>query len=389
MSVIKSFSSLEPNNYIVANSNEIKYTTDKKIKTNLIKLFNAFEEETTEFNFVEKDSYETYTDSLTVLHQRYESALKTHNAFVRFFLKLCWWRSSLCGSYNRCLKVAAKKIADKYAGNLFQILLPRYVLPNKVHRVVFRLAFEHVIKNLNTREITGFNWKVTNQMGVTSYLIGTIHRGTRHMQQQPFITEAIENAQTFFTEVGAYKAVENLKCGKYPYCLDGMIAKKALSQKKPIYALDNSSDELYGMLDQINLQTASPVTSELPKQTAPPDLTALFPHVSSRRMSKLKTQLKEYSFESMLEAWQVGHEATIGKIFKPHVTEDSDKRTLSWLNQSWTAYPIGLKCPGLIEAIQNATKPILIAVGTGHCVGLGVSLVKKFDEAGFKVVRVM
>jgi hypothetical protein len=64
----------------------------------------------------------------------------------------------------------------------------------------------------------------------------------------------------------------------------------------------------------------------------------------------------------------------------PDGVNSCDIRTKAWLKGHER-----MNNSGLIERIRKTDKPICIAVGTGHCIGSKVSLVQKFQKAGFKV----
>lgn len=329
------------------------------------------------------------------LEENYQTYLKTNCWILRFFINLSPWKSSVHGSYSRTLRALAGRVAVGYEDKILTLLFCKHFLTKHTHRSFCALALDQVITNISiTKEVQGFVWKVVNDQGVTNYLIGTIHMGTRQMAYAKGIQEAIHNSDRFFTEKGLILKI--WKSSYFPlyswdlrfsFILDRYIAQAAAAKDKPNYLLDNfqMTREVNEKVKEIRSRGVKNSSLHLDSEIPSSGYFGQKSIPNDPRWKKVRSELsKAYSIQ-LIQTWMKGQERDVG------LTEDTrtlcDERTKAWLHSSYGSFFSRNALPGLIDQIRHTQKPICIAVGALHCTGSEVSLVDEFQKAGFSVSR--
>lgn len=367
-------------------------------KETLIKAFDKVNADTriasTSFEF------DRVLDQVNEMDRLYHAYLNTHCCFKRIIIVLCWWKSSATGSYLSCRRNLVGRVAAGYENKMITLLACKYFLGQKSHRNFCSEVLEQAITNTHRKkDVHGFVWKVTNSKGVTNYLIGTIHQGTKAMGQAKGIVKAIESSEKFFTELGLLNSWKSPYASsmdsRFPFHMDVHIALEASKRKKPIFALDNIKLEKATIkaVEEIRKNQSSTTSKKIDfSKEAPSAKYFVSPQLKFDSnhpiIGKKFWKIVIYQYFNL---WQKGDQSELIEFAKQIESDDSyalaDLRTKAWLKNSYKSNDSEKALPGLIRQIQDANKPICIAVGTSHCFGSKISLVEEFKNAGFEVSR--
>lgn len=368
-------------------------------KESLVKAFDKINIESGNISISEE--LDRVLDQITEMDMLYSTYLKTHCCFMRFIINLCWWKSSAHGSYVSCRRALVGRVAAGYENKMITLLTCKYFLKSESHRLFCDAALKQAIANTHQKkDVRGLVWTVVNTKGVTNYLIGTMHQGTKAMAQAKGVVEAIQSSEKFFTEKGLlyswWKSAHfplMTKDWRFLFILDRHIALEARKKNKANFALDNVK------LEKETDKVVEEIRKESSEKTRTIDLTKEAPAIDYFTSPKLKVdsshplvaEIGKIYLPQTINLWQKGDESEIIEFHKPFFTKDiyalADLRTKAWLEHSFESYGSEKSFPGLIQQIREANKPICIAVGDAHCMGADISLVEEFRKAGFQVSR--
>ena len=332
------------------------------------------------------------------MDDKYCAYLQTHCFVVQFFIHICWWESSVHGSYRSAKHSLAGRVAEGYENKLLTLLACKCFLKKAIYRDFCANALNTAISTIYQRTVVrGFTWKITNATGITSYLIGTIHQGTSAFANAPGVQEAINNSEKFFTEKGLI--CKYFKCSYSPlltwnwrflFVFDRYIALQAHAREKPNYILDH--DSLVEETDRKIAELKEHNSSKLyPEEMPSRELLCSDRIKSESELNNYRSQVNSIALVQSICFQQRGDEKESIEFDNKTRSDDRDilcnHRTQGWLNKTYESFSSKTPMPGLIDQIRNATKPICIAVGKGHCTGNQISLMDEFQKAGFTVTR--
>lgn len=213
----------------------------------------------------------------------------------------------------------------------------------------------------------GITYEVTNQKGVKSYLIGTMHAVDKESVQDPAIMEIIGKCSALYSELGTNlfitSAAGSMPEGDHQYSTiplrhtyDIAITLAAWCKKIPIISLDRGvverDDEVTEYHEILQAVGADRVEEIFMFNSA---IVSCDPNA----FRDLQTW-KNSDLESMQK-----HRV---------VSTGGDKRENHWLKT-------------LIPKLLETEQPIAIAVGAGHVLGKD-SLSERFAESGLKVALI-
>lgn len=274
--------------------------------------------------------------------------------------------SPLIEAHQQFIDKLASKAAENFKGKLVKLIDRKIGSSTSPQEVEFLEKVVNVaIENIENRtKNEGFLFTVTNAKGVTSYLIGSLHKATQSMTQNQQMLDAVQNSNELITEIGyGTQAKSELESGdlygpsnKLRYATDLTLTKLAESRNITISGLSTIPEQKSAYFKLAGSMSSSPIKAETLQR-----ITAHAP----------------YLFHENADAWQEGSEKKILRIMK----ELNHPKVVSYiddLTENWSV--------GLIKKLQETEHPISIVVGTGHCLG-DKGLPKIFSDAGLSVER--
>ena len=243
----------------------------------------------------------------------------------------------------------------------------------------------------NEQQSQGFFYRVTNKVGVQSYLVGTVHKATKGMCQTPGLDYVIKNSDQLYIEnvpaVWLHKFNKLNFTNPYNDSIDLTLYNKAVDKGIPVDSLETMGDEINALTHgvpakDIAYAIASNAKNSLVKDTREfvngtsgdnqPDhikaLKAIF-YPTIRILQKeyellhdivnpKKASLHEKVQEiAMINLWQSGNLSFLEQL--PNDEYIFDKRNQNWLNDTKVH-------EGMASKLMNAKAPICFAVGCGH-----------------------
>lgn len=351
-------------------------------------------------------------DKIEEMDKKYRIYLKTHCCFVRFLLTLCFWRSSVHGAYMYSCRILINRVSEGYKDKAVSLYVMKKFLKNPISRSFCRKIFKTVYQQTkNAKNMKGFIWKIVSPKGVNHFLIGTSHRGTKHMLKIRGIEQAMNQAEEFFTELGAN--MDWLPSGNIPWWklkrisglrvpMDTYITAIAHKRKKAILALDTSKIRTVSKMREAQFNAANNAKGIKPLTGGVVNIQQ--EHLPSKKYFLSTSDAKElFDLEQqdpnrkcwilaqqiqLINLWQKGDVALLQGLYGRKIS--SDERTKTWLKHAFSSYESHDPLPGLYERIANSEKSICIAVGAYHCMGNAeskVSLIDAFQKMGCKVSR--
>ncbi len=357
-----------------------------------ISYFRQIESQASQKRIASSNEFGRVLDTLDAMEEKYQTYLKTHSTIVRFFLNLCWWKSSTHRSYQAAVRSLAGRVAIGYEDKLYTLVACKHLLVNPLHRNFCSKALDRAVSNIYHRKAEkGFVWRIENQMGVTNYLVGTLHMGTNDMGKVKGVQEAIDHAEEFCTEVGLAGKLSDdtpLKPFPFSFVLDLYIPRHGYEKGKKIYSLDNIELRKRVEMDRRDKNMKSDISFNEVPEPKHFGVNEIQFDWSAKKEARVLSEIADYySGIQAIGDWKRGDEQekeSISESFSVLCNE----RTKAWLNSSYDSMTSTQPLPGLIDRIKFATKPICTAVGLSHCIGLKVSLVDEFQKAGFTVSRI-
>ncbi|MBA3237858.1 MAG: hypothetical protein H0T62_05845 [Parachlamydiaceae bacterium] len=241
----------------------------------------------------------------------------------------------------------ASKTAEHFKGKLVK-LIDQFASTKSPHEIVFlEKVIKIAIENIENRtDNEGFLFEITNSLGVTSYLIGSIHKATQIMAQNQQMLAAVQSSNELITEIGFGPEAkielytENfLDFPKLKYATDLALSLHAETNNIKITGLSTISAQMSAISTLIGSTFSQPLTLE--------------------EQQKIKTH-EPYLYHEIADAWQEGSEKKILLILKklnhPLIMPYTDDLTEKWSVK-------------LLQKLLDTPYPLSIAVGTGHCVG--------------------
>lgn len=332
--------------------------------SNLINYYRNIEETAEHLKASTAEDLTKVFETAKEMKQKHETYLKAHNCLIRFFLNLLRHKHSVHGAYLHSKKALIRQLVSDRADNMLSLLSTKYSSKERIVKKLSTKALAEAVAAVrNCKEAKGFVWKVTNDKNTSSYLIGTMHRGLKSMSRIPAIKEAIKNAEQFYSEVGE-KTLQAKHGSKFSdYVMDLYIAKQARNKKKKNRALDNFF---------LRMEAENAERQEKAKTPPQADLNTAKTH--PRMKKSLEKEAKLVIHHQFIANWQRGDAMKLRNdiMLKRGSSAACDYRTKGWL-------------PKLLPTLQEATKPVCMFVGLGHCDIYGVRLVDEFKKAGLKV----
>lgn len=223
---------------------------------------------------------------------------------------------------------------------------------------------------LKTRDF-GVVFEVTNQKGVTSYLIGTCHTVDKESIQDPAIWEIMEKCRALYSELGPNHFIPaaqgSMPEGAHPYqhiplrySYDTAITLAAWCKKVPIISLDKGVPCRDKQLAEAREKMQEEGIDKFEQS---------FMGMCAK---------KSYNPESLrtLHAWKNGNIACLKRCRDDYSKEPSFDQFVTQREKRWA--------DTLIPKLLQTNESIAIAVGVGHIVGEN-NLSERFAKAGLKV----
>jgi len=206
----------------------------------------------------------------------------------------------------------------------------------------------------------GLKFKVTNDKGVESYLVGTCHVVDQASIKDPDINKIMDKCSTLYTEMGNYVFLtsaqgsmqeDNHQYQHIPirYYYDVAFTIAAWCRKIPSLSLDvsvpgNKIEETWHLIRKVDTDT-----------------------MEKKLMNELE---KEDPKNRVFLAWKSAHIEFVENRRRNLGCTEAIEREKHWAKT-------------LVPHLQNTTQPICIAVGAFHVVGDG--LLEIFSNAGLKI----
>lgn len=218
---------------------------------------------------------------------------------------------------------------------------------------------------LNRTDSNGFFYQITNQNGISSYLIGTIHFATAHMCNNQKMKEILDQASEVITEVGddptVFGADPRVPIGRQMRAIDGMVTYMARERSLTITGLETAAwqrEACAKLLEHVRKNEDNQCIDE---------------GYARRHLN--------YLVYEMIGAWQVGDAAEM-MLVTDCTLGFSAKKFSADRTKQWVENPQN----SLIDKVKMAKLPICIAVGTDHCIGTN-GLINFFTTNGLEVKK--
>lgn len=225
----------------------------------------------------------------------------------------------------------------------------------------------------NRQSEIGVTYLVTNSKGTTSILMGTCHAIDAKSLLNPCIQKILKCSE-LFTEMGplrpfcsndgCFPEVEKHEI-PYPHSMDAFLTIMAGWRKIPITGLDRHVPEMQDSFARIDAQLTLAGAAE-----------AKGDFVAKNRLIQQKDPASLGPLSFFVQSFKQGNLDVLKKYRAIQISQDGSGIKSIKREEKWSEI--------LIPKLQDADKPIGIAVGAAHLVGEG-SLPERFAKAGLKV----
>jgi hypothetical protein len=347
--------------YFTENLDPCKKPQKKDLTTVLKTSLRAISNESTTDADVAADAFLNVT-------KRFQRAYSKLNMVQKIYFRILGvFRFSLIGRYSQFIDKLVQIAASHYAGNL-KGLIEKYVsTQDQDKKVFFEKLVCHAKKHIDLQKrSTGFIYKVVNNNGVTSYLVGSVLFESKDTLRDKRFDEIFTFSKEFIPVVDPkfVPAELNLDHSKWCFSTDRRLAGLAKKKHMKIVPL--------GTPDEHHAQLSSLFAPEL-QQTA----TSL---MSSEEQKRAASHHDFLHYEGV-EAWQNGDEEELAAWTRTGVPTSifQGQMTRKWLYGEDQHI-------GLLQKVQDTKVPICISVPAFCCVGKE-GMVKAFRACGLKVSR--
>ena len=281
---------------------------------------------------------------------------------------------------NNLFKELATKLIDNYSyRELKKYLVPDSSQKDSHYSLLCKLREENYKQIINSKNNhKGVIYRIENQKGYSSYLIGTIHDSAKLLDNTK-IPEIVQNSSDFFSEIG------ELALNETSDVIDEKLTVIASANNIPIHALE-TLEELSDINTKVTEQYHSLIKDNIEKKKAL-KLKKLTERGQLEKYNEYSADNYLFKFD-MLSNWKKGDIESIKsdyKVFRAFaisnakteiVIQEAKHRNYHWLFNK-----------NLLTKLENTEKPISIAVGLCHLFGKA-GLLKAFEDKGLKIEQI-
>lgn len=225
------------------------------------------------------------------------------------------------------------------------------------------------VSGSNQNNEVGLTFKITNQNGVDSYLIGTTHMATAESMSRSNFQQIIDKCSALYSEAGTNIFITSAEGSRpegdheytnvrYRFFPDAAITLGAWAKKIPITSLDKGIPSVDQMRDFSRAKSYEIGPDEFEKLT----------------MQGHEETMKDPEAVRLADAWEQGNAEIWAENRNVQPYFIIAPREDQWMEI-------------LTPKLRETSKPICIAVGVAHVVGYN-SLPDRLRKQGFKVERV-
>lgn len=365
MNIAENWANISDNSYFSINDNQM-LSINKDKKNTLTDVLTESASQLEKCN--DKIDNQTLLDAADNANDRFTNAYSQANIFTKIFWNIMNpFGFSLVAAHRQFTDKIASKIAENYEGKLGELVSNSRFdsVYSDYRKNLIEMAAKKAMKNIeNSPKNKGFIYTVTNQDGVTSYLIGTIHTANHAMTQNKQMIDAVTNSTELITEVGNSLFAKMLYLPINPfneirYATDLHLTNLAEEKGIKITALESCWEQITIAFKGILSTFTTPV--------------------SSSRGDDLRLH-QPYGLHELIQGWQEGDENNMSCAVENTTPPSMQEIFCNGRTKAWSQT--------LIDKLKTTKTPISIAVGTAHCIGID-GLAQEFNsEEGLTVERI-